>query len=50
VVTYHRPREFRNNLYSVTAPGQGIDFGPRSWWSALLPSPSFLYLWTPGTR
>ena len=48
VVTYHRPREFRDNLYSVAAPPSRIELGGSSWWKALLPTPSFLYLWTPG--
>lgn len=47
VVTYHRPREYRKNLYSVAAPAAGIDLGWRPQLQALLPSPSFLYLWTP---
>lgn len=49
VVTYHRPREFRNNLYSVTAPPVGSGPALGSWWKALLPAPAFLYLWTPGS-
>jgi protease-4 len=48
VITYHRPREFRDNLYSVTAPASQVDLGMRSLWKTLLPAPAFLYLWTPG--
>ena len=48
VVTYHRPREYRKNLYSVTARGEGFDLGLRPWWQALRRAPAFLYLWTPG--
>ncbi len=48
VVTYHRPREYRKNLYSVAAPAGDFDFGWAPAWSRLLPSPAFLYLWTPG--
>jgi protease-4 len=47
VVTYHRPRERRNNLYSVAAPVQGFDLEWRPSLRELLPSPAFLYLWTP---
>lgn len=50
VVTYHRPREFRENLYSVEAPTRDFDLGLRPWWSALRHSPAFLYLWTPGVQ
>jgi protease-4 len=44
VVTYHRPREYRNNLYSASLPAKRFDFQlsaalPR------LPSATFLYLW-----
>lgn len=48
VVTYHRPREYQKNLYSVTsqATSFGLDWHPQ--WRQLLPSPAFLYLWTPG--
>ncbi len=48
VVTYHRPREYRNNLYSVASPAGDFDWSPA--WRKLLPSPAFLYLWTPGAR
>jgi protease-4 len=47
VVTYHRPREYRKNLYTAaaaTAP-------PTLEWSPprlALPQPAFLYLWAPG--
>ena len=48
VVTYHRPHEFRENLYSASsaAPTFDLDWGLR--WRELVPSPAFLYLWTPG--
>lgn len=44
VVTYHRPREYRNNLYSASLPSPHFDFDLRA---ALprLPSGAFLYLW-----
>jgi protease-4 len=48
VVTYHRPREYRKNLYSVASTGERFDLGWRPEWRSLLPSPAFLYLWTPG--
>jgi protease-4 len=48
VVTYHRPREFRKNLYTATPP---LD-APSVAWPApriQLPEPAFLYLWAPGS-
>jgi protease-4 len=50
VVTYHRPREYRKNLYSVESAADGFALGWRPEWRSLLPSPAFLYLWTPGVR
>lgn len=50
VVTYHRPREYRKNLYSaasVEAPDFTNAWQPR--WPAL-PAATFLYLWTPSQR
>jgi protease-4 len=46
VVTYHRPREFRRNLYTASAPASA----PSLEWSQpklALPQPAFLYLWAP---
>lgn len=48
VVTYHRPHEYRSNLYSVASPPVSLDFQWSTEWRKLLPSPTFLYLWTPG--
>lgn len=48
VVTYHRPREYRNNLYTrgPTPPPQlKIELLPD--WPDI-PRPAFLYLWAPG--
>jgi protease-4 len=44
VVTYHRPREYRNNLYSASVDAPRFDLDLRA---ALprLPSAGFLYLW-----
>jgi len=44
VVTYHRPREFRNNLYSASLAAPRFELGIRSALPAL-PSATFLYLW-----
>jgi hypothetical protein len=41
-VVYHRPRELRENVYSVSAGAP-----PRASATALL-QPTFLYLWAPG--
>lgn len=46
VVTYHRPREYRKNLYTAASP---VD-APVVAWSMprlQLPQPAFLYLWAP---
>ena len=46
VVTYHRPREYRKNLYTAEAP----ETAPRVEWPLprlQLPQPAFLYLWAP---
>jgi protease-4 len=50
VITYHRPREYRSNLYSVASPAPPFDFDWHPRWRELLPSPSFLYLWTPAVQ
>jgi protease-4 len=48
VVSYHRPREWRQNVYSQAPTGEiGVRPGPR------LPArerPGFMYLWAPGAR
>lgn len=47
VVTYHRPREYRKNLYTAAA----TTGPPTLEWSPprlSLPQPAFLYLWAPG--
>ncbi|HXK25697.1 MAG TPA: signal peptide peptidase SppA [Myxococcota bacterium] len=46
VVTYHRPREYRKNLYTAEAD----ESAPRVEWPMRrlqLPQPAFLYLWAP---
>lgn len=46
VVTYHRPREYRKNLYTAEAS----ETAPRVEWPLprlQLPQPAFLYLWAP---
>jgi protease-4 len=47
VVTYHRPREWRENLYTraPTAPTVELDLLPD--WPGVR-RPAFLYLWSPG--
>jgi protease-4 len=47
VVTYHRPREWRENLYTraPTAPTVELDLIPD--WPGVR-RPAFLYLWSPG--
>lgn len=45
VVTYHRPREYRENLYTRTP------VAPAPWYGSavrLFEEPGFLYLWLPG--
>jgi len=47
VVTYHRPREFRKNLFTAQAP---VEASPQVEWPLPrfhLPQPAFLYLWAP---
>ena len=47
VVTYHRPREYRKNLYTAEIPVEA----PLVDWPAPrlhIPQPAFLYLWAPG--
>jgi protease-4 len=46
VVTYHRPREFRKNLFTAQVPMEA----PQVEWPLPrfhLPQPAFLYLWAP---
>ncbi len=47
VVTYHRPREWKKNVYSkpLVPPRVEVD-----WWPGLprFDAPAFLYLWSPG--
>jgi protease IV len=54
VVTYHRERSFRNNIYSMLLPAQprteqfnliNIDLGR---WLSGTTHPQFMYLWAPG--
>ena len=45
VVTYHRPREYRKNLYTASAPIETPAFATSRW--PRLPQPAFLYLWAP---
>lgn len=50
VVAYHRPREYRQNLYTrapMVPPEVKIDWLPGVF---DLPRPSFLYLWAPGMQ
>ncbi|MFH0808897.1 MAG: signal peptide peptidase SppA [Pseudomonadota bacterium] len=49
VVTYARPGQYRNNIYSVTGPPKeptmlGFD---TQWLSSFTPGVHFMYLWTP---
>jgi protease-4 len=49
VVTYHRPREYRQNLYTQAPsvpPAIRVEVSP---WLPLR-TPGFLYLWAPGAR
>jgi protease-4 len=51
VVVYHRPREWRENLYSVSAPAPPRAEGAAAADAlarALRAGPAFLYLWWPG--
>jgi protease-4 len=47
VVTYHRPREYRKNLYTAALPVTPPTVAWQPWWPSL-PRPGFLYLWAPG--
>jgi protease-4 len=47
VVVYHRPREYRQNLYTqapAVPRALRLELAPPQW----LPRPGFLYLWAPG--
>jgi protease-4 len=48
VVSYHRPSEYRNNLYTRTPPGT-IELRLPAPWPGLR-GPAFMYLWAPGQR
>ena len=50
VVVYHRPREWRENLYSSSAvPEPRFErSGGAAALRGALPEPTFLYLWSPG--
>ena len=49
VVVYHRPRELRENLYSVSASPEPRALGSdASTLAAAFRGPAFLYLWWPG--
>jgi protease-4 len=49
VVVYHRPREWRENLYSASAvPEPRLERGGAAALRGALPEPTFLYLWSPG--
>jgi protease IV len=51
VVVYHRPREFRENLYSASpAKEPRLETGSAAAVRAALPEPTFLYLWSPGLQ
>lgn len=48
VVTYHRPREWKQNYYNRALPGEiTLQVGPRI---PAFERPGFLYLWAPGVR
>ncbi len=48
VVSYHRPQEYRSNVYSaVPLPLPTAVLDPRSWIPAALRSGGFFYLWQP---
>ncbi|MEZ4215688.1 MAG: signal peptide peptidase SppA [Myxococcota bacterium] len=47
VVSYHRPNEYRDNLYTRAAPGPVLQLDLRP---LLGPSPGFHYLWLPRTN
>jgi hypothetical protein len=58
VVTYHRPREIRRNLYTRAtlipsiSGGGGSEFSAEAWalkrLESILARPGFQYLWWPG--
>jgi protease-4 len=48
VVTYHRPSEYRENLYTRAAPGS-LELRLPAPWPGVR-GPAFLYLWAPGLR
>jgi protease-4 len=57
VVSYHRPREIRRNLYTLAAPipslgGSGHELSAEAWalkrLERILARPGFQYLWWPG--
>jgi protease-4 len=49
VVSYHRSREWRSNLYSADAPPARFDAKPDAL-EILRPQPGFHYIWWPGVR
>jgi protease-4 len=49
VVTYHRPREWKQNLYNGPLVPERVELELTSPLSEL-PRPGFLYLWAPGLR
>jgi len=48
VVTYHRKREWRENLYTLPPSVETLTVRPTALLD-LLPAPTFAYLWWPGT-
>jgi protease IV len=48
VVTYHRKREWRENLYTLPSNVETLTVKPTALLD-LLPAPTFAYLWWPGT-
>jgi protease-4 len=48
VVTYHRKREWRENLYTLPPSMETLPQKPAALLD-LLPAPTFAYLWWPGT-
>jgi protease IV len=48
VVTYHRKREWRENLYTLPPSVETLTVKPTALLD-LLPAPTFAYLWWPGT-
>jgi len=47
VVTYHRPREWRENLYTRAPAAPSVEFDLIPDWPGVR-RPAFLYLWAPG--